>query len=244
MEKGELDLCSIIKEDSFICTNIQIRHESASSICETSLLHDESKVDCPMQQVKNINTCIRLHHKNKWIYALTSAIHTKAVCKKEITQFTLKGSGLLHFDPECTLKIHIISIQGQQTISSSLSTSYTNLWTITEPTQLTRLNLSFNQIHSKYHKQIQNLTKLQTLLKSQELIQLPRKVETHNYQNKTIGYLALTITCGILIYLTIIRRCKTQPIPGPRNQHTMSNFTVQMDSSQPQMHQNPQNNEK
>ncbi|GBP06119.1 hypothetical protein EVAR_71734_1 [Eumeta japonica] len=118
-----------------------------------------------------------------------------------MTQFTLKGSDLLHLDPECPLKNQVISIQGQQTISGSLSTSYTKLWTITEPTQLTRLNSSFNQIHtSEYREQIQNLTKLQTSLKSQELLQLPHKVETHNYHNKTIGYLA--IKCGILIYLS------------------------------------------
>lgn len=231
IDNTELNACAVINEDNFVCSRVQIRYESGSPTCacEISLLHNETKADCPVQQIKNTTAWIPLHYQNKWIYALPTALHTTAVCKRDITQFTLQGSGLLYLEPECTLKHKFMSLQGRQTISSSLKTSYTRLWEITVQTHATRLKPLLEKIHtSEYNSQIQNLTDLQTSLKAQEIFQLPNRIDTHNYHHMAVGYSALIATFCILLYLISKKKCSKRltPIPAPRQQQPTSEFTV------------------
>lgn len=229
MSNAEFNLCLLIKDNRYLCSKNQVRYQrgSATCACEINLFYNKTKSDCPVQQIKDTSTWIPLRQRNKWMYSIPSPAQVTAVCNREITQIPLEGSGLLSLEPECTLKHEFMVLDGQQVISSDLKTSYTSLWEITEQSHTKHLAPLLNEIKIKeYIPPIQNLTNLQTSLATQEILQLPNQIKTHNYHHMTVGYSALIITGCILIYLIFKRKSNPPPIPAPRTQNTTSDFTV------------------
>ena len=160
---------------------------------------------------------------------MTFPAQATAVCKKVITQITLKGWGLLSLAPECVFKHKFTSIQGQQIISSSVTASYTSLLKITDTLHSEQLKPLLNEIHtSKYISQIENLTAIQTILAQQEILELPNKSQVQNYHHTAVGYLALILIVIILVLMRFNRAPNTvlntnsSPTPAP----CTSEFTV------------------
>ena len=195
------------------------------------MFKNKTQTYCSVKQTEGAAAWIPLRHRNQYIYSLQAPAHATVVCNKEISQTSLVGVGLLILEPNCILKHNFISIQAQHVISSSVKSSYSTLWNITEQIHKQRVQPLLDRLDRvQYLPQLKNLTKLQTSLTIQDVLQLPNKIKNQNYHHMVVGYASLTLIGCICLYLKCTRQLivpnHVLPTPAPRNQMQTADFTV------------------
>ena len=234
LSNAELSACSIINQEKFLCSNIQIRYNYGAEICscEVNLFNNKTTPTCILENTVSRDIWKPLNQKNQWIYATSSSSRATAVCNREIIPITLRGSGLLTLDQECMLKHDLTAMNGRQTIWSTLKTSYTSLGKMSElASQTSTTSALHNNSHlvkfkDMYARNEQDLKKLQGLLEEHKILELPNQLKVQQKHSYTIGYLAIVLSVvGLLIM-----GCKYKAHQGPQIQDATVEEGIQLQS--------------
>lgn len=228
--------CITIKEEEFLCPNIQAKFNADSDrcLCEISLLNNNSHSKCNILPTLDNPSLTQLEHKNHWMFTMMKPTRINAVCGQEHSQITLKGSGLLKISPDCTLKHKSIVIQGHQTYTSSLQSSYTAIANISSIVYPAETQLILDTFHIKnYTEHLKNITAIQHQLHQQVLTDLPSQLQHIKYHHATIAYAALILVIGVIVIM-IYKRPQRQtmqlnqqrPCPAARQHTTPTDYVV------------------
>ena len=117
------------------------------------------------------------------------------------------------------LKHEFATMNGRQTVSSTIRSSYTSLGTVSDLSQqknithpiINHQSTAIN-LESLYANNIKELSILQRSLKEQNIMDLPNTFKSHQQHNHTIGYLALSLSLiTLLIILSRRKTCRREP---------------------------------
>ncbi|XP_075164223.1 uncharacterized protein LOC142236813 [Haematobia irritans] len=214
-----LQKCDVLRQDLFICSDIQLKFNFGAEICscEISLFQNVTKPDCNLKTLQTNVSWVPLTHQNQWMYATLSITQATAVCEKNIIPLQLEGSGILTLQQNCLLKHGPIHVSGQQTLSSTLKSSYTSLGSVTD------LVVKHNMVNDNDTKANQpldqldsHLAELSSIQKKLQAIENTRNEHHRSYQHSiSISYAALCI--GGIIFTLISCRCLISKRPCRRN---------------------------
>lgn len=241
---SQLKTCDVISQNIFICYNVQLRYNFGAETCscEINLFNNNTTPRCLLKTLSTNVTWIPLTHENQWIYATLASTQATAVCEKEILPLRLEGSGLLTIKPDCILKHDFIFVSGQQSISTTLISSYTSLANVSEfsEQQFTKDKLiatsNSSTMSDQYEKQITELTSLQHKLESIKISEFQHHINSTHGIN--IAYSALIISVAAIIIFSCTtmfrKRGRTVQIADmPQHESTNQHSQLTNDGSPP-----------
>lgn len=199
--------CTPLTEDEILCPNMQTKFNADADkcLCEMSLLNNITRTSCSMAPFTNNMSLRQLTHSNQWMYTMPYSTQVTTVCEHEHSRLTLQGTGLIKISPDCTLKYRSMFIQGHQTYSTSVHTSYTTIVNISEigypdEPQLSKLHLK------RYVDHIKNITEVQQQLHQQMLTDLPLQLNNMKRHHAVVAYAALMFAIGGIVIIIYLRR--------------------------------------
>lgn len=231
LNEKQWNSCLTLKAGEFLCSPMQttLNANAEKCSCELSLLTHNTRIHCNIIPAMDTMPLAPLEHSNQWLYTMQQSTRISAVCGQQHSQLNLKGSGLIKINPDCTLKLNSVTIQGHQTFLTPLHASYTattNLSDITYPHEV-----QFGNLHIKsYADQIKNISEIQDKLHQQVLTTFPSEIKHIKYHHATIAYAALVLaiiaTTTMIYKKTCERKIKVAPVPAVRQQLPPSDFEV------------------
>ncbi|XP_037929674.1 uncharacterized protein LOC119664210 [Teleopsis dalmanni] len=200
----ELRECFLTKDNIYLCANKQTRLGIASSVrsCEINLFNGNQSTTCNIIKLQGNIALKQLHNPNQWLYATKLETLMSASCETYLSQFSLKGSGMLTFEPTCIIKNAEITIHGHYFISSIVSTSFPRFGNLSTVVHINEMQKIFNTTPNDVKTQLKELTELQGRLTKENLTYLPSRVRLNSIHHHTISYLALLISITIIIIIT------------------------------------------
>lgn len=220
LSSEQLKDCDLIRQNVSICYDVQLQYNFGAEMCscEINLFNNVTIPHCMLRTLPNNVIWIPSAQKNKWIYSSLSATEATAVCGKDITTIKLLGSGLLTINANCILKHDLIYMSGQQSITTTATSSYTSLGNISELAhqRIAIINQHNTTNQSTWPDEITvQLSKLETLHKKLESVDASNfKPHQSSKHNMTIAYSALFLSAIalILIVVRIARRRKSKTV--------------------------------
>lgn len=114
---------------------------------------------------------------------------------------------MITLDPECMLKDDFAIINGKQSLSSTIRSSYTSLGKFSDLSTPQAIAQSISTLQSNSTNTesdyVKELSTLQKSLREQSIFELPNKLKSHQQHNYTIGYLALGLSLISLIIIFV-----------------------------------------
>lgn len=227
----DINNCLKLNNDVFLCDNKQavFAKGSTTAECEVSLFNHKPTSSCRFGTFSESTVWQQTYHKNQWIYATINDTELTAVCETETVEITLTGSGILHIQPNCTIKTSEITIRGHYDASSHIQISYPRSHNINQPTNASKVPDMFKSTKQILTSHSEKLNDLQTQLHKADLTLLHTAAHQNNYHHPAISYAALVISSLLLLsYLArkFIRRRNDQseslPLPTPTPRQTTS----------------------
>ncbi|XP_073841172.1 uncharacterized protein [Musca autumnalis] len=234
LTEQEWAACTPLTEDEVLCPNMQSKFnaDAAKCLCEISLLNNITRPSCSVDPFIENTSMTQLKHGNQWMYTMSHQTQITTVCNQEHSRVILQGTGLIKISSDCTLKYRSMFIQGHQTYSSSLHSSYTATANVTEISYPDKTQ--YGKIHLRnYIDHIKNISEIQNQLHQQVLTDLPLQLDNIKRHHATVAYAALILAIGIIITALYKRRqfikmepSQQPPIAAVRQNVASSEFVI------------------
>ncbi|KAH8412530.1 hypothetical protein KR009_002806 [Drosophila setifemur] len=129
-----LDDCTELGQERFICRNRQITYGKGDASCPCALaaIRNQSSGECNLRRLHQNSIWTPLLAPNSWMVTLTKELTLVGVCFGDRQELIINGSGILSIRSDCVVKSSDVGLQGKPQLRKASKVGYASMHSTNE----------------------------------------------------------------------------------------------------------------